>query len=131
MPLPTNPPNEPNDAPRDVLRYIRQLNKFLVDLLANLPKPTPTPAPTPAPEIRAGVGRIEKNARESRVALTSPIHGNYAVVVTEWRNEESNAITLFRLYVKQAAPDHFIIGHDPYTGTGDAPSYGWIAIKST
>jgi hypothetical protein len=132
MPLPTNPPKVPNDAPKDVLRYTNDLNKFLTDLLANLPKPTPIPTPGPAiPVIRAGIGRIEHDALQSSVSIGQPIKGDYAVVVTEWRNEPSNSINLFRLYVMQTAPDHFILGHDKYTGQGDAPSYAWIAIAKS
>ncbi|MDE2364751.1 MAG: hypothetical protein KGM42_18905 [Hyphomicrobiales bacterium] len=83
----------------------------------------------PVRQSRAGGGRIEKNATQTRVAIDPPINGDYAVVVTEVRNEDNAGPSLFHLHVRTTAPDHFMLGHDNFSkpDPDNAPSYFWTA----
>ncbi len=125
------PPTLSGNEFGDVYTYASKLNTFFKSLIEYIQKLVASQQPTPVagPIIRCGTGRIEHNRYDSRASVDPAIEGNYAVVITERRNEAANGIKLFNLYVMNTQKDKFQIGHDQYTGAGDAPSYAWIAMK--
>lgn len=130
-PIPPTPPALSGNEFKDVYTYVSKLNTYFKSLVEYIQKlvASQQPAPVAGLTIRCGTGRIEHNRYDSWASVDPPIEGTYAVVITEHRNEPANSIKLFNLYVMNTQKDKFQIGHDQYTGAGDAPSYAWIALK--